>query len=1200
MENKPDKIPVKKKNNNNSEETDNKNKNLNIKYPFSGIATNLIDKFLVLGYEQKVIDFTYLNCENDSPKKDLITRFKFYEFEERPYIVNEICNDYTKDILDNDLILELIFPNEPEMYFLEKQYISTPKEPDEELLISSYSIIFSINPQDNFGSKKSYNGLGYVFYIPQEHKTDDKFDGYLYIPITYVILSEFPYFYHFNEICKNIFIQMKRESDEIPIEILLYNIIRYLQSPINKSINLTFAAPLGIPFNNNMQNDLYKVLNPLLSSNKKDNNRIPSMFFNQLCGYPIMDLNISFLFNLIPPEIIIEVFIFSFLEHDIIFYSSRPEILNMVMYIFTNLNYPFNDSIYYWHILSVSQQSFMQGSSTFVGKTCSTITGILSEYNPDILTTSKIKEHFVLDIDNKNFFFLYQEETEDVQDIMTLYSYIKNCCAEFDEMSNEGIKIEKEKKNYFNDGIQLYEVIKNLMEELQRRAKKVTSTNYNDKLIKPSFLTLYEDESEFECLKSNMRLQKAFFTFITQVIQNFLSILTIGDDKECNANASEKRLPSIVIKIKKNENEDINEEEANKRKLAKKAGRIFKEKFKDCSKYSSFVINFCKFHDSIDLYKIPYTFINEFIYYSHIAVGNNLSEVDVFKLIDQFYGKKKVISLDEIIQESEKKEKKEKKDKKEKKSKKEEKDNIMSDNNNLVDEIEVENVYVFNFINFIDYYKKYLISYINREQEDDREIFFKVKSNSKYGKKYKRNGFFLSNKILNSYIAFSNNNYKELRKIFRLIKCERCKGKENNRLNSVSLQNSSEVLDENISNSAPLGKKSGNLRINSVVFQNDSDNNNIIYNEIDDDILYNKTMDKMERNLKIFGSYEFVEITDVIERHFILERCFSSYGLIKFSLLNILAITRGTEGQNIRNPEVIKAMCDFCQKTKSLVRKYMNIFLSIFQALKVKEIVQDKEQCDICLNIITSHFKKTNMIPTEETTKTLNEIKVSTDLNETLSKETSNSEYYKFIQKIIEEKGKFFEIHKEKKFMGGKNTRKKYDEVMKTIETIFTGNYSSSKISINSISLDYKELDNLYKNAGIQDKIQKIKDKFIPRTPLSIYSSTNKLLKNYLNNNFANDKNIYDELLINILGLLYYFKIPVIGEKWVEHYKGEEATNNIIRSPTNKNKKVKEFTKIEFETPNTIELNEIIKEIIAILIELFEVIKSNKKHKIPL
>ena len=141
----------------------------NIKYPFSGIAPNLIDKFLVFGYEQKAIDYL---LRFGSPDKDekFKTRFDFYVFEERPSIINEISNDYCKDLLDNDLLLELIFPNFPVMYFLDKQYINTKKELDEELLTSNYSIIFSINPQDNYGSKKSYNGLGYIFYNVLEGK----------------------------------------------------------------------------------------------------------------------------------------------------------------------------------------------------------------------------------------------------------------------------------------------------------------------------------------------------------------------------------------------------------------------------------------------------------------------------------------------------------------------------------------------------------------------------------------------------------------------------------------------------------------------------------------------------------------------------------------------------------------------------------------------------------------------------------------------------------------------------------------------------------------------------------------------------------------------------------------------------------------------------------------------------------------------
>ena len=60
--------------------------------------------------------------------------------------------------------------------------------------------------------------------------------------MTYVIISEYPYFYHFNKICKSVLNQMKKENEEIPIEIILYNSVKFLQSPINKNIILLFES----------------------------------------------------------------------------------------------------------------------------------------------------------------------------------------------------------------------------------------------------------------------------------------------------------------------------------------------------------------------------------------------------------------------------------------------------------------------------------------------------------------------------------------------------------------------------------------------------------------------------------------------------------------------------------------------------------------------------------------------------------------------------------------------------------------------------------------------------------------------------------------------------------------------------------------------------------------------------------------------
>ena len=1196
----------------------------NIKYPFSGVAPNLIDKFLVLGYEQKTLEYTFQFNEDCEPNINYKTRFRFFDLQERPAIMNEICNDYSKDILENDLILELIFPNIPQMYFLEKQYLNMKKEVYEEVLISPYSIIFSINPQDNSGSKKSYNGLGYIFYTPQEHRNvNNEIDGIFYVPVVYVILSEFPYFYHFNEICKNIYMQMKKETDEIPIDIILYNVVKYCPSPINKTINLSFGAELATNLNKKLSID--KIIAPLnVTSNLKDDkNGIPSIFFNQLSGYPFLDINLSFLFNLIPPEIICEVFIFSFLEHDIIFYSQNPEILNIVMYIFSNFNYPFNDSIYYWHILSVSKESFMSGTSTFVGKTCSTLTGILSEYDSELLTTKKISEHFVLDIDNKNFFFLFQDETDEVKDIMDLYTYIKNCATDADEFTSDGTKIDKDmkRKKIYNDGIQLYDAIHNLMDELQRRAKKVTSIDYNESVVKPTFLTMYEDESEMECMKANLRLQKAFFSFITQMIQNFLSILGVEDEEDINER--DQRLGSMVVSIKQPNNKTINEtglnieeeEEKKKQKLAKRAGNIFREKFKDCSKYSSFVINFCKFHETIDLYKIPYTFINEFIYYSHVAVKNNLSEVDVFKLIDQFYGKLKAINFEEIII------------KKNEENEKDKDENIINVNikNEDHDDKDLVNIFYFSFDKFAEYYKSNLLrAKINREQEDDRDIFTKVKGNQKINnfKTYKRNGFFLSKKILNYYTKYSNNNYNELKKIFKLIKLEyedkpkkeykiidktktnslnaeikekskEKKNKKNDILSDfeiVEKRNEHEIILDSASSFIQNRKKDNNDNKITEASKKEENKNEVNINEEDNEeyIDYDNIIgkDKNEKDLKFYGVYEFMDITDVIEKHFILERCFTSYGLIKFSLLNILAITREIKSKQLKNKTIIGLICDFCEKTKSLVRKYMNIYIKIFQGLKIKNKIKQDEDIDSCIKIITSYFIKTNMIPTEETNAIL-EIINSNRISKPTSNINSNDE--KELEKLDAIPNLFFQNIKPKKL----------ESALKVIETIFSGEYASNSKHIN---IGYKDLDQLYEL--IKEDKNNDKSKFVPKTPLSLYSSSFNLLNNYLNNNFTNKKNIYKELEIDILTLLYYFKIPIIGRKWIESYKIEEDISQASKDNKDKNKnKIKDKNKEkekEKEESNmkknkeVEELNRIINKIIFVLEDLFNVIKDNK------
>ena len=1120
----------------------------NIKYPFNGQATNLIDKFLVFAYDQKTKEYTINNHLNYSLRETIETRYCSCDFQERPNLVNEICNDFHKDLLDNELILELLFPNIPKMYYLPKSDANLKKQENDDILTQTYQIIFSLNP-DNEGSKKSCNGLGYTFYLNQEHKDQKtgEVKGYMFYPVTYCILSEFPYFMKFTDICRNIKNQLGKETDEIPIDIILYNTVKYLPSPIKHGVKLNFGATFKNSFvksssiKENKKNDID--LNLKYSNSIKDDG-IPTIKFPQLSGYPIIDINMSFIFNLLPPDIIIEVFIFTFFEHDIIFYSTRPEVLNMVMFIFSNLNYPFNDSIYYWHILSVSLNSFMTGSSTFVGKTCSTITGILNEYEPDVLTTQKIREHFVLDIDNKNFFFLYSDETEDVKKTMILHNYIKTCATILEEkniVEKDKNKLKNNEKD-FDDKVGLYSAIIDLQEELNRRYKKVTSINYNDKVEKPSFLRKYEDENEEDCIEANLRLQKAFFIFITLILQKYVQIIEVnsGDDEEDRSSS----ISNFKINIKKDQNQ--NDEDIQRKKLAIQAGQIFKTKFMESSKYSSFVINFIQFHDTIDVYKIPYTFISEFIYYSHVAEKNNLSEVDVFRLIDKFYGKVKRLTLDEEIKNIKNKGI----DKEKKKKEKNNENNLISNKNNEKDDD--SNYIYFGFDNFTNFYLNNLKNYIIREQEDDKECFYRVKKSIK-NKFFGRKGFILSNKILIKYMDYINDINNPMKEFH--------------------------FIDSEKENDLQYYEKSNE--------RNDAD--------------------------KPFDNYELVEISEVVERHFIMERCFTSYGLIKFSLMNVLAITRFFyKGNYIKSREDIKKLCEFCKQTKSLVRKYMLIYLNIFNTLK-KLFFLEENICDECTRVIMNYFNETNMLPTEAISKTLFDIKNKSSSNSIDLKDNKN------INKNIKNdpfgeggshiggatKNDYFYTDKKK------SNKKGFNESLSLIETVFNGNFVNFPMVEDQ--KDFKFFEENYsfiksfliKKLGAskdrRDKEKEInKRKFDLKTPLILYRDTYNALNIYLQT-FNIEEIDFEDLYCNILCLIYYFKIPIIDDKWIEnlrmHDKEKDFKEKIVEKIKDKKKEKEkheeEISKNKEKGTNLKELKEnIIPDIIAMLTELFWQVKN--------
>lgn len=604
-----------------------------IKYPYNGRAPNLIDKFMIIGYDNKFLEknLPFYNDQYalalDKPEMDCSPIA--VKADERPTIINEICFDYKKEVLDSEIVIELLFPDKP-LFYLFKGRQGTNEKINTN--VGTEGIIFSLGPQDNNNSKKSYNGFGYLFY--EFEKTKNMLIG---LPKVFCFLSEYPYFSAFNNISQKLQPMFKNNSLSFSLEALIYNMVTFLPSPLHYSFNFSLwkvndsnsekpdikrkdttpASLTSCNKNIGRQNSVYVPPN-----HKQKNTSITDsfIFFPQLSGYPLFHFNLPFLFTVLPVEIIIEVFLFTFLENDIIFYSANLDLLNLVMYVFSNFNYPCNDSIYFWHILSVSVEAFMNSSSTFVGKTCSTMIGINNSYDPKVRTTLRIKEHFILDIDNKEFFYVSAENTPEVNKNRLLHDCI--------------IKILKNPSGV--QGEEVTQAIKELSSNLTPFSKKFIEYNSNYKTDSTIDLFKYDET----IARHNRNIQKIFYTFVLKIFMKYYNLSVGYTDKDTKGNINTTQFSSSNEQIRSS-NKSGFFVEYKQSESTFEFERIFDSKFKESSKFGTYVINFMLFYDTIDLFKIPLLFTEEFI--NRIKFNNTNKEKgfsflsDYLDIIDQLY-----------------------------------------------------------------------------------------------------------------------------------------------------------------------------------------------------------------------------------------------------------------------------------------------------------------------------------------------------------------------------------------------------------------------------------------------------------------------------------------------------------------------------------------------------------------------------------
>ena len=657
----------------------NKIENTSPLYPYNGRALNLIDKFYIFGYNYLTLK-KYLIDE--TPKISEIKLdsegFGSFKLKEEPSTLSEISHDYNKEIIDNESIKKLIYPNdlfilfsikEKENIILRRQTLTRRStiefqgDPFTKIEFSEsknecskeYKVFFSITPMEGNTGRKCQNGFAYTFYRKfwKTQKDGDK-EYSFYIPYTFCIISEYPYYRSYERLFRCISMMFAQQSTYIPIEILLYKIISLTPSPINTDVILDLDLMCNqkkifsdlpkrtitdkhIMFTPSFSSNIKPKINKFLSDDFdiieegeipsiemiqkiKDEPYVTKIKFKYLSGYPLIQYNLAkVLFHTLSINQIINIFLFSFLEQNIIFFSEDIEYLSLTINSYMNFNYPLNDAQYFYNMGIISLESFQNDDSIFGIKSFTSIIAINNKFVDDYMSkTSNIGGHIVVDLD-KGDLKIAKENNEDDNN------------EKLNELINNILEDNADYK--YLEKTYLYVMIKRLQNSLNEILKK-KNTFFSKEF------TYFNDEPYSGSIEEiNKSIQEAFYESILILSMYIYENILILEDDNKNIKKEEKK---NFMKI------EFNNSYTNKEKYKKEELLIIKELLESMKLKGSFD-QFIMEHNPIDLYKIPLTFMDEFVSFIFKKEFNvKTKNIKYFDLIDELYNSRKLTKIKNI------------------------------------------------------------------------------------------------------------------------------------------------------------------------------------------------------------------------------------------------------------------------------------------------------------------------------------------------------------------------------------------------------------------------------------------------------------------------------------------------------------------------------------------------------------------------
>ena len=540
------------------------------KNPYMALSPSLIEYFAIIGYKESYI-----------PK--IIDTYKKKKNEYKPTVISSITSKSDYELIDNKLIISQIYPENPSTILIDKN------NPNFEAPNTS-NLIYSFCFDSTDGKEKIfYVCYAFKFYEKYKYNIINNFSEEYYIPKAFCIISQYYYFSIFEYICKNLYNLFENNNnnenkDQIPLEILVYNIVNFIPSPIFHSL----------------QFDLF-------GYDKHEKGKE----IRQMSGYPYLEFDLSEIFNFLPLNLVLEIYFLTFLELSIIFFCSDLELLNMVMFIMFALNYPSNDSPYYWHVVSVSKDNFV-GENQFVGKFMVSFVGVNCVYNSEFNTSAFGKFHYIVDLNNKKCFLIEAEELDEERDIMD-FQNMKDIQTYF-----RNILKENKNDNYF-----IKKNILNLKNKLESVLNSNPEYNISPKAKYVNFFKISKD-----IMSNNKKIQESFYDFNINILMLLIQDYALNDSftaiKKDDVNKSVKKINKL---IKIEENNELSKEE-----------NLFLQIYRSSSKYGLYYENFIKNFEAIDVLSVPLSFSEEFIN-ERINLMKNKSgnQISLFSIMDLFF-----------------------------------------------------------------------------------------------------------------------------------------------------------------------------------------------------------------------------------------------------------------------------------------------------------------------------------------------------------------------------------------------------------------------------------------------------------------------------------------------------------------------------------------------------------------------------------